>query len=131
MPTNDHSQSPNAEEKDTDPRPPVLPKNKIQKGTNKRALESSDDDDPSQAPSHSLPVQPQKKVRLGTGTQKKKHNSPNDAAINDHSEDKKTPTSQSKKSKSKKTASNENGDSDSELEIIENPQESPEKELGM
>ena len=76
MPTNDHSQSPNAEEKDTDPRhnspsPPVLPKKKIRKGTNKRALESSDDDDPSsQAPSHSLPVQPQKKVQLRTGTKK-------------------------------------------------------------
>jgi hypothetical protein len=132
-PTNDPSQSPNGEERDTDPRsdeeapapsPPVLPKKKIRTGTKKRVLESSDDDD-NQAQVPSLPVQPRKKVRLGT--QKKRHNSPNDAAVNNHSEDiiQKTPTGQLKKSESQQ---NVNGDSDSELEIIE--KESAEQELG-
>jgi hypothetical protein len=134
-PTNNPTQSPNGEEKDTDPHsddeapapsPPVLPKKKIRMGAKKRVLESSDDDD-DQAKAPSLPVQPRKKVRLGT--QKKRHDSSNDAAVNNHSEDvQKTPTRQLKKSESQQ---NVNGDSDSELEIIEKPQESAEQELGM
>lgn len=121
---NHHSQTPTIEEiKDPDahPRHNTPPKNprrilessednddeapprkKSRVRTKKKIQESSKDEDPPAS------VQPRKKVQVTTAT---------------------GPSKSSKSSKSRKN--NTSDDSDSEIEIIEKPQESPEKELGM
>ena len=110
---------------------PVHQKN-VRARTKKRILLSELEDHSDQARS---PVQPRKKVRVGS---KKKHHR-SETVEEDHEVDNnsknihqkknnKKPTGDSKKSSNsrKNDASN-----DSDIEIMEKPQETPEKELGM
>jgi hypothetical protein len=108
------STQPSEDNNNIDPaNPPVQPRKKVRVGTKKRAHDSSEESDDDEIPSS---VQKQKKIRISSedmGTRKKKQ---------------KKPSGQSKKHTNdpKKKSSD-----DSDIEIVEKPQETPEKELGM
>jgi hypothetical protein len=112
------------DDNDQAPSSPIQPR-KVQRVSKKRTIESDDDDDKASS------SPPRKKVQVSS--KKKPHRASTVKDVDNGSEDIrqknniKKLTGQSKKSGNthKKGASD-----DSDIELIENPQESPEKELG-
>ena len=109
---------------------PVQPQKKVWVATTKRILESEDDNE--QTPSS--PVQPRKKVR--NRSKKKHHRSPSieELEVDNDFEDIHPKNNNKKCTGQTKNSSNTRKDSDSDdsdIQVIEKPKESPEKELGI
>lgn len=138
---NPRSQSENAEvlesedahllAEDNNDEGPVQPRKKVRVATKKRILESSEDDN-ERTPSS--PVQPRKKVR--NRSKKKHHRSPSieELEVDNDFEDIRPKNNNKKCTGQTKNSSNTRKDSDSDdsdIQVIEKPKESPEKELGI